>query len=132
MQPDPRLILRYQAAACAAAVLTLLLGAAALGGWLLGIDALKSLVPGVVTMKANTAVGLLLCGAALLAVACPGGRGRGDRLARAPAGAAALLALADAVGTWLSVLVGLIGLSGVVGNISGTTSLYALGERSYS
>ncbi len=94
MQPDPRLVLRYQAAACAAALLTLLAGASALCGWLLDIDLLKSAVPGVVTMKANSAVGLMLCAVALGLVACPGGGVRYSRGARAAAGAAGLLGLA--------------------------------------
>jgi len=185
MQPDPRLILRYRAAARAAALLTLLVSATALSGWLLGIDVLKSVVPGVVTMKANTALGLLLCGAALFMIARPEVNRRQLRVARAMSTLAGLLAFAvftqyafnynlgvdellfaegnDAVhtpfpnrmalnttiafmsyalglwlldarlrrrrpGTWLSVVVAVMGLAGVVGYISGITNLYALGK----
>jgi PAS domain S-box-containing protein len=42
------------------------LGSIVLLGWLLNIAILKSVLPGLVTMKANTAVGLLLCGLALV------------------------------------------------------------------
>ena len=41
------------------------LGACALVGWTLDIPALKSVLPGMVTMKANTAVGTFLCGLSL-------------------------------------------------------------------
>src|SRR5271168_4278979 len=41
------------------------LGIAVLAGWAFEIDALKSVFPGLVTMKANTALLILFCGAAL-------------------------------------------------------------------
>ena len=41
------------------------LGAAVLVGWLFDIPALKSAFPGLMTLKANTALGTLLCGLAL-------------------------------------------------------------------
>ena len=40
-------------------------GMAVLVGWMLDITALKSVFPGLVSMKVNTALGLLLCGGAL-------------------------------------------------------------------
>jgi PAS domain S-box-containing protein len=49
-----------------AAVVTLFLGAIGLVGWILGADRLTSVIPGAVQMKANTAVGILLCGISLL------------------------------------------------------------------
>jgi PAS domain S-box-containing protein len=42
------------------------LGASVLVGWIFDITALKSVFPGLVTMKANTAMGMLLCGGALM------------------------------------------------------------------
>jgi two-component system sensor histidine kinase/response regulator len=93
MQPDPRVILRFQAAACVAALLTLLMGAMAFSGWLLGIDVVKSVIPGATTIKTNTALGLMLCGAALGLVACPGGA-RHVLVARGAATAAGLLGFA--------------------------------------
>jgi PAS domain S-box-containing protein len=41
------------------------LGVSVLVGWVLDIAALKNIFPGLVTMKANTAAGMLLCGSAL-------------------------------------------------------------------
>jgi len=41
------------------------LGVIVLIGWIFDIDALKNVFPGLVTMKANTAIGLMLCGLAL-------------------------------------------------------------------
>jgi len=49
-----------------AAVLTAALGAIVLAGWALGLPLLKGALPGAVEMKANTAVGLVLAGCALL------------------------------------------------------------------
>lgn len=48
------------------AALGCLVGATVLvGGWGLGVEGLKTILPGLVAMKANTALGLLLCGGAL-------------------------------------------------------------------
>ena len=41
-------------------------GMAVLVGWVLDITALKSVLPGLVTMKVNTTIGMLLCGSALM------------------------------------------------------------------
>jgi hypothetical protein len=49
-----------------AAVVTTALGVIVLAGWAFGLPFLKSVLPGAVEMKANTAVGLVLTGSALL------------------------------------------------------------------
>ncbi|MEO6016845.1 MAG: hypothetical protein ABIP46_06285, partial [Polaromonas sp.] len=51
----------------AAAILSLAMGLGALMGWALQVDTLKSVIPGAVQMKPNTAVGLVLAALALLA-----------------------------------------------------------------
>jgi PAS domain S-box-containing protein len=66
----------------------MLCGAAALVGWALHIPALTRVLPGAVEMKANTAVGLILCGAALFILA--------DRAAPSVERAAQAFALAAA------------------------------------
>ena len=57
-----------------AAVLSFATGAIALAGWVLQVDAFKSVVPGSVQLKANTAVGLCLGGIALGLLAYGGRR----------------------------------------------------------
>ena len=51
-------------------------GAGALAGWVLDIGVLKSILPGWVEMKANTAVAFVLMGVALLTLAPPRSSGR--------------------------------------------------------
>jgi PAS domain S-box-containing protein len=62
---DPGLARRFHAASRVAGAVVAGLGAAVLGGWAFDIEALKSLHPSLVSMKANTAAGFLLTGAAV-------------------------------------------------------------------
>src|SRR5205085_7591247 len=78
---------RLETAAAAAAVIATAIGAAILTGWTLGLDVLKSL-NGVITTKANMAVGLIACGLAL------GGILRKSPFTARAAGALALFAAA--------------------------------------
>jgi CheY-like chemotaxis protein/nitrogen-specific signal transduction histidine kinase len=48
------------------AILVILLGLVVLAGWALNIELLKSVLPGYVTMKANTALCFVFCGVSLL------------------------------------------------------------------
>jgi diguanylate cyclase (GGDEF)-like protein len=60
--------------ACIGAFLVALLGGAVVVGWFLDIKILKSVLPGLATMKMNTALGLVACGVSLglLRTAVPG------------------------------------------------------------
>jgi PAS domain S-box-containing protein len=53
-----------------AAASVVVLGGAALAGWLLSVEALKSIVPGSTPMKPSIAAGMLLCGAGLALLSC--------------------------------------------------------------
>ena len=72
----------------------MLLGAVVLLGWTLGADPLKSVFPGLVTVKANGAICFLLLSTALLLVIDAHASHRQVRAARVAAGAAGLLAFA--------------------------------------
>ena len=78
------------------AVLSILVGGIVLLGWWLGIDALKSLVPGLLTMKVNTAIAFVLLGVGMLARSRPIGT-RWHRLAAVPL--IAMMLLSAAVGS---------------------------------
>lgn len=65
------------------AVVSIIVGSVVLLGWWLEIDGLKSLVPGLLTMKVNTALGFVLLGVGILARSRPVGT-RWHRLGIAP------------------------------------------------
>jgi PAS domain S-box-containing protein len=69
MQQTALFLGKRAAAARLMAALTILFGIVGLTGWALHLQALTSIVPGSVEMKANTAVALILCGAAELILA---------------------------------------------------------------
>jgi len=52
-----------------AGIAAALIGAMVMTGWVLGVDFLKSVIPGLITMKANTALVLMLLGVSLYATA---------------------------------------------------------------
>jgi len=64
---------------CASAWVALSCGLSGCLGWLLGVDVLKSLAPGLVTMKFSTAVALVVAAVALIVAGRPRSPGR-DRL----------------------------------------------------
>jgi PAS domain S-box-containing protein len=74
-----------------AAAVAVAVGAIVLVGWWLGIDALKSLVPGVLTVKVNTAIAFVQLGTGMLL------RARGGRAAVLPL--VAVIILSSAVGS---------------------------------
>jgi signal transduction histidine kinase/CheY-like chemotaxis protein len=63
---DPALVARLRRASLAAALFALTLGAVALAGWCIGSVRLQSVLLGPITMKANTALCLVMAGIALL------------------------------------------------------------------
>src|ERR1019366_7748960 len=73
------------------ALVAVVVGAIVLVGWWLGIDVLKSIVPGQLTMKVNTAIGFILLGVGMLL------RTRGSRAAILPI--SVVLALSAVVGS---------------------------------
>lgn len=64
-QANPRLLSASASLSRAASVLVGVVGGAVLIGWMLDIAPLKSVLPGLVTMKPNTALALLLSGVSL-------------------------------------------------------------------
>jgi PAS domain S-box len=74
-----------------AAAVAVAVGAVVLVGWWLGIDALKSFVPGVLTVKVNTAIAFVLLGTGILL------RAHGSRAAVLPL--AAVIVLSSVVGS---------------------------------
>ena len=79
--------------ALASALVALIVGAGALLGWLLEVDGLKSLLPGGLTMKVNTAIAVVLLGISLAGRARDAG-GRWRRLAETSATGAMVLSVA--------------------------------------
>src|SRR5438067_8945297 len=92
---DPTLVRRMERGAAAAGVIAAALGASVLLGWIFDLPALKGVIPGLATMKINTAASLLLCGVALyLRARSPRERdGGSDHVADALAIFVALIAL---------------------------------------
>jgi len=78
------------------ALLAILVGGIVLLGWWLGLDGLKSLLPGMLTMKVNTAVAFGLLGVGMLARSRPA-RSRWHRLGAIPL--VAMMLLTAAVGS---------------------------------
>jgi PAS domain S-box-containing protein len=67
--PNTKLVPWFKAVATAAGVGVCLLGILVLVGWAFSIEVLKTVRPGLVTMKANTALAFAFCGASLALLA---------------------------------------------------------------
>jgi PAS domain S-box-containing protein len=68
---NTRLISLFKSVSRGAGVLVCILGMAVLFGWAFDISTLKSILPGLVSMKANTAAAFVLSGVALLLLSSP-------------------------------------------------------------
>jgi two-component system, cell cycle sensor histidine kinase and response regulator CckA len=90
---DPRVVAALNWLSPALGLGVILMGCTVLVGWALDISLLKSVLPGLATMKANTALGFVLSGASLLLSRRRSGDRRTRLLARACALAVVLLAL---------------------------------------
>lgn len=97
---NPRVVAGFLAYARGAGAFAALVSALVLLGWAADIELLKSVVPGSVAMKANTALGLMLLGLALVACLSP------TRRAQAASGVLSLLALLLGAATLLQYLGG--------------------------
>jgi PAS domain-containing protein len=86
-------VARFHALSRGAAALVSLVGLLALMGWILAIDSFKSILPGFATMKANTAIALLLSGISLWLWQDENARPVSRRVAQACAAIAALAGL---------------------------------------
>jgi len=102
---EPALQARFHAAARLLGLGVALIGGVAMSGWLLSADVLKSVVPGLVTMKANTALCFVLLGGALAVLAQPRPKPVSARVAKAVAllgGGLALLVFSQYLFGWNS------------------------------
>jgi PAS domain S-box-containing protein len=84
---------RFRQVARAAGLVVTVIGGAGLAGWIFDVPILKSVIPGMVTMKANTATCFLLAGIALRLNLDPGGSLRRRWIARACGGLAAAVGI---------------------------------------
>jgi diguanylate cyclase (GGDEF)-like protein len=99
--PDSRsshIFLHWSAVAIgvAAAIVGLLV---IVGGWVAGVDVIRSLLPGLATMKVNTALGIVLLGSALALWETPATR-RAGKAAAAIAGSIGAVTLLEYVAGW--------------------------------
>src|SRR5688572_27516542 len=80
---NPRLVTSYRTAARAAAGFVLMIGILVLAGWLFNISTLKGILPGLATMKANTALAFVLAGISLWLAGTEPKNQKGELIARA-------------------------------------------------
>ncbi len=82
LQSDSRLISLFKSISTAASMIVLAVGVTVLIGWIFNVTLLKSILPGLVTMKANTAAAFALIGISLWLLqlsSLPAGLPQGER-----------------------------------------------------
>lgn len=70
-QYSPQQLVRYRTLSVVCALVTMIISVVALLGWIFGIEVLKRIHPALITMKANTAVCLILVSSAVLLLRSP-------------------------------------------------------------
>jgi PAS domain S-box-containing protein len=94
---DPDVVRRLERFVAFAAILSAAIGLAGLIGWTFGITVLKSVIPGQVIIKANAAITLMVCGAALWLLRSRNGRPPRSVRKRAGQALASIVALVGAL-----------------------------------
>jgi len=90
---NPRLVTSYRNASRAAGGIVVAIGFLVLVGWLFDVPAFKSILPGLSTMKANTALAFMLAGSSLWLASTRGENERIDLLADACAALTSVIGL---------------------------------------
>lgn len=91
--PNPHLLPFYRNASRTAGGIVFVSGLLVLAGWLFDVATLKSILPGLATMKANTALAFVLAGSSLWLASARHGGQRADLLAKACATIVLLIGL---------------------------------------
>src|SRR5258706_4731782 len=93
IQLNPRLVFSFRAFSKYTSIAVIVVGSLALFGWIFDVPALKSVTPGLATMKANTAIAFIVAGVSVFLESNEGPSRRAHLVARGCAIGVALLGL---------------------------------------